>query len=144
MLLRTASRALDAVTPRLAWGRPLAACDSRDGVSRLAACQTLRLPLARDAGLDEGVIAGPVLLHRFPLGLFADCVHSARLPADGGSVDDPRSAPPRLLVHRPLPAPGWPARDSHCPALTRQQQRTALASGAAGRIWCREAVGRPR
>src|SRR5262249_8337683 len=125
MLLRTASRALDALTPRLAWGRPLAACDSRDGVSRRAACQTLRLPFAPDARLDERVIPGPVLLHRFPLGLFADCVHSARLPADGGLVDDPRSAPPRLLVHRPLHAPGWPARGSHCPALTRGSQQTA-------------------
>src|SRR5207249_3325545 len=78
----------------------LARC-RQPAVARRAARQFFRLGLARNARLDERVIAGPVPLHLLPLALLADGP-----PAFGimhrHHVNDPR----RAVVHGPLPA-GW-------------------------------------
>src|SRR5262249_45434872 len=86
--------------------------------------QPLRLALGGDAGLDEGVVARPLRLHRVPLALLADGVHPTQFAVDALLVDDPRLGL-LWLRHPPLPsasAQAWPS--SYC------NQR--LASPASG------------
>src|SRR5262249_42881719 len=73
------------------------------GAARRVPRQLLRLGLARDAGLDEPVLAGLGQLQRVPLALGADRVRRGRLPVEGHLEDDPR---PDLLRH-PHPRPPW-------------------------------------